>query len=49
MIKALYFVGAKRDFMNAKKDLDYEQLKEHGCVIIINIPSSSHMGYGKDK
>lgn len=25
------FVGAKRDFMNAMKDLNHEQMKEYGC------------------
>lgn len=38
------FVGAKREFMNAMKDLNHEQLKEHGCEFIMNTPSSSHMG-----
>ena len=38
------FVGAKREFMNAMKDLDHEQLKEHGCEFKMNTPSSSHMG-----
>ncbi|XP_067369271.1 uncharacterized protein [Channa argus] len=38
------FVGAKREFMNAMKDLNQEQLKTYGCEFITNIPSSSHMG-----
>lgn len=38
------FVGAKREFLNAMKNLDHEQLKEHGCEFIMNTPSSSHMG-----
>lgn len=38
------FVGAKREFMDAMKDLDCEQLKEYGCKFIMNTPSSSHMG-----
>lgn len=38
------FVGAKREFMNAMKDLDHEQMKEYGCEFIMNTPSSSHMG-----
>ena len=38
------FVGAKTEFMNAMKDLNQEQLKEHGCEFIMNTPSSSHMG-----
>lgn len=25
------FVGAKREFMNAMKDLNHEQMKEYGC------------------
>ncbi|XP_022523726.2 uncharacterized protein LOC111191896 [Astyanax mexicanus] len=38
------FVGAKREFLNAMKDLNHEQLKTHGCEFIMNVPSSSHMG-----
>lgn len=38
------FVGAKREFINIMKDMDHEQLKEHGCEFIMNTPSSSHMG-----
>ncbi|XP_040928808.1 uncharacterized protein LOC114866078 isoform X1 [Betta splendens] len=38
------FVGAQREFMNAMKDLNHEQLKEYGCEFITNFPSSSHMG-----
>lgn len=38
------FVGVKREFISAMKDLDQEQLKEHGCEFIMNTPSSSHMG-----
>ena len=42
--QATNFVGAKREFMNAMKDLDHEQMKEYGCEFIMNTPSSSHMG-----
>ncbi|XP_045063901.1 uncharacterized protein LOC121541769 isoform X1 [Coregonus clupeaformis] len=38
------FVGAKGEFMNAMKDLDHEQVKEHGCEFVMNFPASSHMG-----
>ena len=38
------FVGAKREFMNAMKDLDHEQMKRFGCEFKMNTPSSSHMG-----
>lgn len=38
------FVGAHREFMNAMKVLDQEQLKEHGCEFVMNFPSVSHMG-----
>lgn len=38
------FVGVKREFSSAMKDLDHEQLKKHGCEFIMNTPSSSHMG-----
>lgn len=38
------FVGAKREFLNAMKDLDQEQIKKYGCEFVMNTPSSSHMG-----
>lgn len=38
------FVGARREFLNAMKDLDQEQMKEYGCEFLMNTPSSSHMG-----
>ncbi|XP_020556659.2 uncharacterized protein LOC110014220 [Oryzias latipes] len=38
------FVGANKEFMNAMKGLNEEQLKEHGCEFIMNVPSASHMG-----
>ncbi|KAK0144664.1 hypothetical protein N1851_017006 [Merluccius polli] len=38
------FVGAKREFLNAMKDLDQEQIRKYGCEFIMNTPSSSHMG-----
>ena len=38
------FVGAKGEFMKAMKDLDHDQIKEHGCEFIMNFPSSSHVG-----
>lgn len=37
-------VGARREFLNAMKHLDQEQMKEYGCEFIMNSPSSSHMG-----
>lgn len=38
------FVGAKREFLNAMKDLDHEEMKKYGCEFLMNTPSSSHMG-----
>ena len=38
------FVGAKGEFMKAMKDLDHDQIKEHGCEFIMNFPSLSNMG-----
>ena len=38
------FVGVKGEFMKTIKDLDHDQIKEHGCEFIMNFPSSSHMG-----
>lgn len=38
------FVAAHREFMNAMKDLNQEQLTELGCEFVMNFPSSSHMG-----
>lgn len=38
------YAGAKREFLNAMKDLDQEEIKKYGCEFLINTPSSSHMG-----
>ncbi|KAM7416948.1 hypothetical protein PAMA_018837 [Pampus argenteus] len=38
------FVGARREFAEALKEMDQEELKERGCEFIFNTPSSSHMG-----
>lgn len=38
------FIGARREFVDARKEMDQERLKELGCEFIMNTPSSSHMG-----
>ena len=38
------FVGARREFAEAFREMDQEELKERGCEFIFNTPSSSHMG-----
>lgn len=38
------FVGAKKEFLNAMKGLDQEEMKKFGCEFRMNTPSSSHMG-----
>ncbi|KAM7419774.1 hypothetical protein PAMA_016727 [Pampus argenteus] len=38
------FVGARREFAEALREMDQEELKEKGCEFIFNTPSSSHMG-----
>lgn len=38
------FVGARREFTKALKEMDQEELKELGCEFILNTPASSHMG-----
>ncbi|XP_073667523.1 uncharacterized protein [Paramisgurnus dabryanus] len=38
------FVGAKREFAEALKEMNKECLKEFGCEFIMNTPSASHMG-----
>ncbi len=37
-------VGARREFVEALKEMDQEELKELGCEFIMNTPSSSYMG-----
>ena len=38
------FVGARREFLEAVKDMDQESLKQLGCEFVMNPPSASHMG-----
>ena len=38
------FIGARREFVDALKEMDQTRLKELGCEFIMNTPSSSHMG-----
>ncbi|KAG1935726.1 hypothetical protein F2P79_019030 [Pimephales promelas] len=38
------FVGARREFIEALKQMDQEELKNLGCEFIMNTPASSHMG-----
>ena len=38
------FVGARREFAEALKEMDQEELKQLGCEFIMNTPASSHMG-----
>ncbi|KAK6295455.1 hypothetical protein J4Q44_G00346810, partial [Coregonus suidteri] len=38
------FVGARREFIEALKEMDQEELKDLGCEFIMNTPASSHMG-----
>lgn len=38
------FVGAKRELMEAIKEMDQENLKHLGCEFVMNTPSASHMG-----
>ena len=38
------FVGARREFVEALREMDQEELKEKGCEFIFNTPASSHMG-----
>ncbi|KAK7884949.1 hypothetical protein WMY93_028072 [Mugilogobius chulae] len=38
------FVGARREFVEAVKEMDQESLKQLGCEFVMNPPSASHMG-----
>ena len=38
------FVGARREFLEALKEMDEERLKVLGCEFVMNPPSASHMG-----
>lgn len=38
------FVSARREFVEALKEMDQEKLKELGCEFVMNTPASSHMG-----
>lgn len=38
------FVGARREFAEALKEINQERLREFGCEFIMNTPSASHMG-----
>lgn len=38
------FVGAKREFFEAVKEMAQERLKGLGCEFVMNTPSASHMG-----
>ncbi|XP_070407549.1 uncharacterized protein [Nothobranchius furzeri] len=38
------FVGARREFLEAVKEMDQESLKQLGCEFVMNPPSASHMG-----
>ncbi len=38
------FVGARREFAEALKEINPEYLKEFGCEFIMNTPSASHTG-----
>ncbi len=38
------FVGARREFAEALKEMNPEYLKEFGCEFIMNTPSASHTG-----
>lgn len=38
------FVGARREFVEALKEMDQERVKVLGCEFVMNPPSASHMG-----
>ncbi|XP_030611515.1 uncharacterized protein LOC115798709 isoform X1 [Archocentrus centrarchus] len=38
------FMGARREFAEAMKEMDGEKLKKFGCEFIMNTPSASHQG-----
>lgn len=38
------FIGAKREFLEAVKEIDQECLKQQGCEFVMKLPSASHMG-----
>lgn len=38
------FIGARREFLEAVKEMDQECLKQLGCEFVMNPPSASHMG-----
>lgn len=38
------FVGARREFLEAVKEMDQESLRKLGCEFVMNPPSASHMG-----
>ncbi|KAI7805752.1 hypothetical protein IRJ41_018562 [Triplophysa rosa] len=38
------FVGARREFLEAVKEMDQECIKQLGCEFVVNPPSASHMG-----
>lgn len=38
------FVGARRELLEALKDMDQECLKQLGCEFVMNVPGASHMG-----
>lgn len=38
------FIGARREFLEAVKEMDQECLKQLACAFVINPPSASHMG-----
>ncbi|XP_055056153.1 uncharacterized protein [Misgurnus anguillicaudatus] len=38
------FVGARREFLEAVKEMNQECLKQLGCEFVMNPPSASHMG-----
>ncbi|KAL6472372.1 hypothetical protein MHYP_G00185600 [Metynnis hypsauchen] len=38
------FVGARREFVEALKEMDQERLRILGCEFVMNPPSASHMG-----
>ncbi len=38
------FVGARREFLEAVKEMDQKHLKQLGCEFVMNTPSASHMG-----
>ena len=40
--QGMNFAGAKREFLNAMKDLDQEEIKKYGCEFLMNTPGETN-------